>query len=127
MAKKRVVMELGMGSSLRQKDYTKAAIRAVENALWHNSLSMADAFGFPKEAMIIDVDIAVQNPEAINADDIVKIFPYGNVCVSASKGGLDIPKPDGEGVTIIAHAAIIVSFDMQPSDQQAPEGKGAGA
>ena len=127
MAKKRVVMELGMGSSLRQKDYTKAAIRAVENALWHNSLSMADAFGFPKEAMIIDVDIAVQNPEALNADDIVKIFPYGNVSVSASKGGLDVPKPDGEGVTIIAHAAIIVSFDMQPSDQQAPEGKGAGA
>jgi hypothetical protein len=45
MAKKRMVMELGMGSSLRQQDYTRAACRAVEDALWHNSLSIADAFG----------------------------------------------------------------------------------
>ena len=33
MAKKRVAMELGMGSSLRNQDYTKAGLRAVENAL----------------------------------------------------------------------------------------------
>lgn len=114
MAKKRVAMELGMGSSLRQHDYTKAGIRAVENALWHNSLSMADAFGFPKEAMIIDVDIAAQKPEEIDRDAIAAIFPYGQVTVSASQGGLDVPKPDGQGATIIAHAAIVVSFDLEP-------------
>ena len=115
MAKKRVAMELGMGSSLRQHDYTKAGIRAVENALWHNSLSMADAFGFPKEAMIIDVDIAAQKPDEVDRDAIADIFPYGQVSVSASQGGLDIPKPDGQGATIIAHAAIVVSFDLEPS------------
>ena len=115
MAKKRVAMELGMGSSLRQHDYTKAGIRAVENALWHNSLSMADAFGFPKEAMIIDVDIAAQKPDEVDRDAIAAIFPYGQVSVSASRGGLDIPKPDGQGATIIAHAAIVVSFDIEPS------------
>lgn len=115
MAKKRVAMELGMGSSLRQHDYTKAGIRAVENALWHNSLSMADAFGFPKEAMIIDVDIAAQKPDEVDRDAIAAIFPYGQVTVSASQGGLDIPKPDGQGATIIAHAAIVVSFDLEPS------------
>ncbi len=115
MAKKRVAMELGMGSSLRQHDYTKAGIRAVENALWHNSLSMADAFGFPKEAMIIDVDIAAQKPDEVDRDAIAAIFPYGQVSVSASQGGLDVPKPDGQGATIIAHAAIVVSFDLEPS------------
>ena len=115
MAKKRVAMELGMGSSLRQHDYTKAGIRAVENALWHNSLSMADAFGFPKEAMIIDVDIAAQKPDEVDRDAIAAIFPYGQVTVSASQGGLDVPKPDGQGATIIAHAAIVVSFDIEPS------------
>ena len=99
MAKKRVAMEFGMGSSLRQHDYTKAGIRAVENALWHNSLSMADAFGFPKEVMIIDVDIAAQKPDEVDRDAIA---------------GLDIPKPDGQGATIIAHAAIVVSFDLEP-------------
>ena len=119
MAKKRVAMELGMGSSLRQHDYTKAGIRAVENALWHNSLNMADAFGFPKEAMIIDVDIATQKPAEVDRDAIAAIFPYGQVTVTASEGGLDIPKPntlnDGKGgTTIIAHAAIVVSFDLEP-------------
>ena len=113
MAKKRVAMELGMGSSLRQHDYTKAGIRAVENALWHNSLNMADAFGFPKEAMIIDVDIATQKPAEVDRDAIAAIFPYGQVTVTASEGGLDVPKPDQSGATIIAHAAIVVSFDLE--------------
>jgi uncharacterized protein (TIGR02058 family) len=115
MAKKRVAMELGMGSSLRHQDYTKAGLRAVENALWHNALSMADAFGFPKESMIIDVDIAVQNPDAVDRQSIAKVFPYGQVTVTASQGGLDVEKPDGDGVTVIAHAAIVVSFDMEPA------------
>jgi len=114
MAKKRVAMELGMGSSLRNQDYTKAGLRAVENALWHNALSMADAFGFPKDSMIIDVDIAVQNPDAVDRPSIAQVFPYGQVSVTASHGGLDVEKPNGEGVTVIAHAAIVVSFDMEP-------------
>ena len=125
MAKKRVAMELGMGSSLRQHDYTKAGIRAVENALWHNSLSMADAFGFPKESMIIDVDIAAQKPDEVDRDAIAAIFPYGQVSVSASQGGLDIPKPDGQGATIIAHAAIVVSFDLEPSTTASANNGGA--
>ena len=48
MAKIRVAMEFGMGTSLRRADYTKAAVRALSDALWHNSLSMAEAFGFDK-------------------------------------------------------------------------------
>jgi uncharacterized protein (TIGR02058 family) len=115
MAKKRVAMELGMGSSLRNQDYTKAGLRAVENALWHNALSMADAFGFPKDSMIIDVDIAVQNPDAVDRQRIAQVFPYGQVSVTASQGGLDVEKPSGDGVTVIAHAAIVVSFDMEPA------------
>ena len=31
MAKKRVAMELGMGTSLRRQDYTKAAVRALQD------------------------------------------------------------------------------------------------
>ena len=46
--KKRVALELGQGTSLRSGDYTRAAVRAVKDALWHNSLTMAQAFGAPK-------------------------------------------------------------------------------
>ena len=116
MAKKRMVMELGMGSSLRQQDYTRAACRAVEDALWHNSLSIADAFGLDRSAMIIEVEIGVQQPEKVDTDKVGAILPYGQVAVRAVHGGLDVPKPDGSGATIIANAAVVVSFDMEPAN-----------
>ena len=121
MALIRVALELGMGTALQSHDYTKAAIRAVSDALWHNSLSMAAAFGFPRDAMIIDVEVGTQKPEAVDCDAVAKVFPYGNVSVTSVKGGLDIPKPSGEqgqdkGTTIMANAAVIVSFDMEKGD-----------
>ena len=75
MAKTRVAMELGMGSSLRRGDYTQAAVRALKDALWHNSLSMAEAFGFAKEAMIVDVEIAVQHPDQVDTATVKAVLP----------------------------------------------------
>ena len=46
MSKQRLVLELGQGTSIRSMDYTAAAVRAVKDALWRNSLSLAQAFGF---------------------------------------------------------------------------------
>ena len=114
MAKKRMVMELGMGSSLRQQDYTRAACRAVEDALWHNSLSIADAFGLDRSAMIIEVEIGVQQPEKVDTDKVGVILPYGQVEVRAVHGGLDVPKPGG-GITVIANAAVVVYLDLKPA------------
>ena len=122
MAKTRVVMELGMGSSLQRGDYTQAAVRALKDALWHNSLSIADAFGFSKDAMIVDVEIAVQRPDQVDKDTIKSFLPYGQGSVTVTRGGLNIAKPPqsstktesvmGASETIIAHAAVLVSFDM---------------
>lgn len=106
-----------MGTSLRRGDYTDAARRAVEDALWHNSINLAELFGFPKEAMQLRVEIGVQRPEAVDPAAIVGAFPYGQPEVIVVKGGLDVPRPEGEGhPTIIANAAISVSFDMERAD-----------
>lgn len=113
MPKTRVALEIGHGTSLRRADYTAAARRAIQNALWRNSLTVAPAFGFPKEAMIVDVDIAVQQPDQVDTDSLKEMFPYGQITIGASHGGLDIAKPDGAGITAIANAAIVVSFDME--------------
>ena len=113
MAKTRIALELGMGTSLRRHNYTKAACRAVEDALWHNSLGLAEVFGFEKSDMLIDVEIGVQCPNEVDIHEVVAIFPYGNASVEVVEGGLDIPKPDGKGHTIIANAAVVVSFDME--------------
>ena len=116
MAKKRVVTQFGMGTSIRSRNYTEAAARAIRDALWHNSLNVADAFGFPKEAMIIDVEIGVQQPDAVDRDALLKIFPYGQPAIAVVKGGLDIPKPGSDSVSVVANAAILVSFDMERSN-----------
>ena len=116
MAKTRVAMEFGMGTSLRHADYTKAAVRALSDALWHNSLSMAEAFGFDKSNMIVDVEIGVQQPDSVDIAAVQAVLPYGQTAVTVSHGGLDVPKPDGSGATIIANAAVVVSFDMEPAN-----------
>lgn len=116
MAKTRMVTQFGMGSSIRSRDYTGAAARAIRDALWHNSLNVADAFGFPKQAMLIDVEIGIQSPEAVDTAALLDIFPYGQPSIALVKGGLDVTKPDGSGLTVIANAAIVVSFDMERSN-----------
>ena len=124
MAKKRVAMELGIGTSLRRQDYTKAAVRALQDALWHNSLTMADAFGFSRKDMIVEVDIAVQQPALVDIDTVKAILPYGQPHIRVVHGGLDIAKPTKPGEntssvtdkTVIAQVAINVYFDLEPAD-----------
>jgi len=115
MPKTRVLVEFGMGTSLRREDYTDAALRALKDALWHNSVNMAELFGFPKDAMIIDAEIGVQQPDKIDISALASVFPYGQPNITVTRGGLDIDKPHSEGRTIIANAAVIVSFDMEPA------------
>ena len=111
---KTLMVEFGMGSSLRRSDYTQAAERAVHDALWHNSINLAELFGFEKTAMQITLDVGVQKPEAVDSDVLKAVFPYGNVTVNLRPGGLDVPRPEGEGnPTIMANVALSVAFDME--------------
>ena len=64
MAWQRMVLQIGMGTDIRGADYTKAAVRALRDALWHNSLSVADAVGLPVDSMQVEVTIGVPHPEA---------------------------------------------------------------
>jgi uncharacterized protein (TIGR02058 family) len=43
MTEKRVILELGTGNDLHGGDYTKAAVRAVEDAIHHSSLPLIRA------------------------------------------------------------------------------------
>ena len=54
MALKRMVLQIGMGTDIRGADYTKAAVRALRDALWHNSLSVADAVGLAVDSFRIE-------------------------------------------------------------------------
>lgn len=112
MTKKRLLTEFGMGSSLRRQDYTEAARRAVKDALWHNSINLAELFGKDKNEMLIDVEVAVGQPDQLHTAAIAEIFPYGQISVTAVRGGLDVPRADGGKPTVIANVAINVSLDL---------------
>jgi len=115
MARHRLLTEFGRGSSLRRQDYTEAARRAIKDALWHKSINLAELFGFDKSAMRIDVEIAVQQPDKVDTEALKAVFPYGRISVTCSRGGLDVPRPDGPP-TVIANAAISVGFEMERID-----------
>ena len=108
---KRLLTEFGMGTSLRRQDYTEAAARALKDALWHNSINLAELFGKSKEEMILTVEVGVQQPDQVDRAVLERVFPYGDPTITVVKGGLDIPRPDGDGKpTVIANVAISVAL-----------------
>ena len=110
----KLLVEFGMGTSLRRGDYTQAAVRGVKDALWHNSINLAELFGFEKTDMQIRVDIGVQHPDQVDVAEVMKVFPYGDAEVCVHHGGLDIARPEGQGnPTIMANVALTVGFDME--------------
>jgi uncharacterized protein (TIGR02058 family) len=107
-----MVVEMGMGTDLQGGDYTKAAVRALRDALWHNSLTVAPAFGLPKEAMKIEVTIGVAKPSEVNRDEVKAVLPYGQATVEVVVGGLDVISDCGTKVTVVANAAAVVYLDI---------------
>ena len=110
MKKVRWITEMGMGVDVHGGDYTKAARRAVSDALRHSSLNFFDAAGKTKDDMYVEVRIGVAQPDAIDPEAIAQEVPYGTVSVVAQLGGLDVEGPDGRDGMVIANAAILVSF-----------------
>ena len=112
MAPKRMVVQIGMGTDIRGADYTKAAVRALRDALWHNSLSVADAVGLPVEAMQVEVTIGVPRPDRVDKDAVLAALPHGTGTVRVVEGGLEIPNDAGTDRTVIANAAAVVRLDI---------------
>ncbi len=107
-----MAMEMGMGTDIRGTDYTKAATRAVHNALRQNSLVVADAFGKPREEMRVDIHIGVQKPEKVNLDAVAQELPYGKGILRAVFGGLNIHDDVSDRTSVIVNAGIIVRLPM---------------
>jgi len=107
---KPLLIEFGMGSSLRRQDYTQAAERALKDALWHNSINLAELFGKDKTQMILDVQVGVQQPDKVDVEVLKAVFPYGQPTITVTHGGLDVPRPGGHP-TVIANVAIKVGLE----------------
>ena len=112
MAWKRMVLQIGMGTDIRGTDYTKAAVRALRDALWHNSLSVADAVGLDVDSMRVEVTIGVPKPGLVDKAQVLAVLPHGTGTVNVVEGGLEIPNDAGTNSTVIANAAAVVRLDV---------------
>jgi len=113
VTQKRVILELGTGNDLHGGDYTKAALRAVQDALHHSSLTMLRALKIdPRTQMFVNVTIGVQQPDRVDLEKIKSSLPHGIVTVKAVKGGLDVADPENSDPAVIASAAVEVRLDI---------------
>lgn len=112
MAWTRMVLEIGMGTDIRGTDPTKAAVRALRDALWHNSLSIGELVGQDVDAMRVEVRIGVPYPDRVDHAQVLAVLPHGTGTVTVVEGGLEIPNDAGTSSTLIAHAAAIVRLDL---------------
>lgn len=110
MGATRWITEMGMGVDVHGTDYTKAARRAVSDALRHSSLHFFQATDKTVHDMHVEVRIGVADSTAVDVAAVAEEVPYGTVTITAEVGGLDVVSPDGADGIVMANAAILVSF-----------------
>jgi uncharacterized protein (TIGR02058 family) len=99
------VLEFGMGVDVHGGDCTKAACRAVSDAIRHSSLPFLTEVRERGGTMLVDVTVGVPDPASVKVDVVRRELPHGEVTVRPVAGGLRVPGSDA----LIACASISVS------------------
>lgn len=104
MSEKRMILEMGMGNDLYGRDYTKAACRAVQDALHHSSITLFSTLGLDHQEMRVAVTIGVAEPDKVDIKTVQATLPRGRAEVRAVKGGMNTQS--GDQIHVVATAAI---------------------
>lgn len=116
MTLSRLILETGMGNDLYGEDYTKAACRAVQDALHHSSLTLFRSLNLDSKKMEVKVTIGVAKPDKVDADKVKNILPHGVISVTVVRGGLNVSDEENDTVSIIATAAIEAFYEIDKQD-----------
>ena len=115
---KRLILEMGIGTDLYGGDYTKAACRAVRDAIGHSSISLFRSCGFNHRDMLVKVTIGVQEPTQVDVGTVAASLPRGNPKVEVVLGGLNVSDPEQDGPTVVASASVEAFLDVEAGDWQ---------
>jgi len=111
-----VFLEMGLGVDLVGEDATKAARRAVREAIGRTSLpGVRDLIPSRDRAdMRVEVTVAVPGHEGVDPEAVAAEFPYGRIAVRAVPGGLRMPNGTdagpGQDHLICAVAVVAVGW-----------------
>ncbi|MBM4430476.1 MAG: hypothetical protein FJ026_09055 [Chloroflexi bacterium] len=116
MAEKRFIVELGTGMDLHGQDATKAAARAVKDAIGRSCLcGLVEIVNLHNlHDMRVDVLVAVPEPERVDTETVLAVIPFGRKEMRVVAGGLRAPglyQPelgDQSPDVFVANAAVTV-------------------
>ena len=120
---KKYLLEVGSGIDLHGEDVTKAARKAIRDAITHASmiglrqLFHIKSFEELHEALMVDVTIATPYPEKINREEVLKELPEGQRKLTVVEGGMRFPTTankafnDIRGVVVV-NAMLVVLIDI---------------
>ncbi|WP_147126268.1 Lin0512 family protein [Shimia ponticola] len=109
----RFIIEMGMGNDLYGADQTKAAARAIEDALRHSSIPMFEVLGVSHDDMAVEVTVGVPDPETVDCIALAEKLPRGRATVKAVKGGLRVDTPASAQGIVVATAAVEAYLPLQ--------------
>ncbi len=113
MTQKRIILEMGTGNDLYGQNYTKAARRALQDALHHSSITLFSQLGIDHKEMRVQVTIGVQQPDKVDCDQVAEDLPRSCAEVRAVKGGLDVVDDNAGTRHVVATAAIEAFLEDQ--------------
>jgi uncharacterized protein (TIGR02058 family) len=122
MAKTRLFIEIGTGVELHGQDPTRAAAKAVRDAVSRVCFGMGLRETFRQRGhqdSIISVLVGVPHHERVNKEEVLKMIPYGEKDIRIVEGGLvakghfDPASGDKSDDIYIANAAITVLVDAE--------------
>ena len=113
---KRIILEIGTGNDLYGEDYTKAASRAVQDAIHHSSIIMFRSLGLDPAKMIVNVTIGVEKPELVDCDAVAKTLPRGQASVTATRGGMNVVDAENGTTSVIGVASVEALYPIDPAD-----------
>ncbi|MFW5489023.1 MAG: Lin0512 family protein [Desulfovibrio sp.] len=90
MERRRYAIELGYGADLHGEDMTKAALRAVKDAMSRTCLcGLVEVHGRDRFSGVhVHVEVAVPEPLQVDCDELVRAVPIGTVSAQACQGGM---------------------------------------
>lgn len=108
----RLILEIGMGNDLYGEDYTKAALRAVQDALHHSSLILFRSLELDSALMQVRVTIGVERPDQVDCATVAASLPRGQASVKAVKGGMNVIDAENQTTSVVATAAVEAFYPM---------------
>lgn len=113
---RRFILEFGMGVDQHGQNPTRAACKAVKDAVARSCLAGMIEIARLKDVneMIVDIHVAVPHADQVDSQKVLEALPFGQKKISITEGGMiahGLLQPelgDQTDETFIANAAITV-------------------